>query len=294
MMEKLLEGFFDLHVHAGPSIIPREIDAAEMAALASKFLYRGIVLKDHHYCTAPLATVIKKHLPINSETQVLGSIVLNNSVGGVNAAAVDAAISLGARIVWMPTVSSRNHITKTQGHNVKFPSGKKLTVPEKPLCLLDDRGRLIPEAESVLETVAAHDHVALCPGHGGRDEVNAIIERAHSLGIKRLFVSHPAYIIGASLDDMKYWASLGAYIEHTAVLSVPSSHLYSVNVSEIVTAIRAVGAAGTIISSDYGQSGNGCPAQGISQFFELLLQNGITQDEIIEMSQANPCRLLGL
>jgi len=291
---EFLKGYVDLHVHAGPSIIPREIDAAEMALTADQAGYRAIVIKDHQYCTAPVAAVLQKHLPLRSGLQIFGGMAVNNSVGGWNAKAVDVAIGLGSRIIWMPTVSSENHIIKHSGHGLKFPAGKKLNVAEKPIVSIDGNGQLIAAAEEVLAVIAQHPQVVLATGHGTREEVNAIITRAHALGIKRILVNHPTYMIGATMEDMKYWASLGAFMEHSATVSVPTSKYYCLEPEGILETIREIGPEHTTIGSDYGQANNGNPADGVVEFFELLINNGISEEDLVQMTQTNPSLLLGI
>lgn len=293
-IEELLTGLVDIHIHAGPSLIPREVDSIEMAYEAERWGYRAIVIKDHHNPTASIATLINEKV-IKSDLRVFGGICLNNSVGGLNPKAVEVAIGFGAKIIWMPTVSSRNHINKEEGHGLKFPKTvRELKVPEIPIDLLDSHGRLVPSAEEVLKVISGYPDIILATGHCTRDEVTVLVEKAHELGIKRLVVNHPTYMVDASLEDMKYWASLGALIEHTAVQSVPESILYSTSVEQIIKFIKAVGIERTVLSSDYGQVKNGSPAQGMAQFLELLIQSGFTINELKQMTQINPANLLGL
>jgi len=293
-IHELLKDFVDVHVHAGPSLIAREVDAWEMAQDAAKRNLAAIVIKDHHMPTVGATRMIQDHLS-GTNLKVFGSIVLNSSVGGLNPKAVEVAIGFGAKIVWMPTVSCKNHIDKHSGHGVKFPALKqKLTVPEEPIRWIDETGKLIPEAERVLGVIAEHPDVVLATGHGDRNEVDAIVREAVRLGIKKILVDHPYYIVDATLEDMKAWSSLGAFIELTAVLSVPSSILYSVSPSTIAGFIKILGPNNLIISSDYGQLGNGNPIDGMSALIELLLAEGIEPKALKQMLHENPINLLSL
>lgn len=47
---------------------------------------RAIVLKNHFDSTAPLAWVVSKVVP---DLQVIGGVVLNRAIGGINPAAVE-------------------------------------------------------------------------------------------------------------------------------------------------------------------------------------------------------------
>ena len=52
---ELLKGAIDTHIHAGPSIFPRLMDAVEVAEAARAYGMRGIVLKHHHTPTSDRA-----------------------------------------------------------------------------------------------------------------------------------------------------------------------------------------------------------------------------------------------
>jgi hypothetical protein len=225
---------------------------------------------------------------------VFGSIALNSPVGGLNPKAAEVAIGFGAKFVWMPTVSCKNHLEKT-GNDIKFPGVKQdLTVPEEPLQVIDADGNLVPEAERVLEVVAEHPDVVLATGHVSKDETHAIIRRAASIGIQRVIATHPNAMTDATTDDLGLWRSLGAYIEFNAVASVPSSKFYCIPAASVAEVIRNLGPEKLILSSDYGQLGNGSPIDGMCAFLELLLTEGIEEKALRQMIRENPASLLGL
>ena len=290
----ILEGFVDIHIHAGPSLMAREIDAWDMAIEAVRQKYAAIVIKDHHVPTVAATKIIQDHLP-DKNLRIFGGMALNSSVGGLNAKAVEVAIGFGAKVIWMPTVSCKNHMEKHAAQGLKFPKVKQaLTVPEVPLRCIDTAGNLVPEAEAVLDVIARHPEVVLATGHGDRDEADAMIRTASRLGIHRIVVNHPNYMVDATLDDMKNWCSLGATIEFTAVVSVPSSKFYCKPIEEVVALINSLDSERVILSSDYGQAGNGNPADGMRAFIELLMAKGIPDKAIQQMTRKNPTRLLGL
>ena len=292
---ELLNGFVDVHVHAGPSLMAREVDAWEMAQEAVKGNLAAIVIKDHHLPSVGAVKIVQEHLRGKKKLKVFGSIALNSPVGGLNSKAVEVAIGFGAKVVWMSTVSCKNHVDKHSGHGLKFPPLKQpLTVQEEPLRYLDPQGNLIPEAIRVLEVMAKYPEVVLATGHGNRDEIDAIIRKAASIGLKRILVDHPYYMIDATLEDMKAWRSLGAYIEFTAVTSVPASKLYCIPMADIAGYIKALGPERLILSSDYGQLGNGSPVDGMAVFVEHLLAEGIEERSIRKMLTENPSQLLNL
>ena len=63
------------------------------------------MLKSHDSPTASLAWAVQRE--VGDAISVFGGICCDREVGGVNPAAVEVALDLGARIVWLPTLSSR-------------------------------------------------------------------------------------------------------------------------------------------------------------------------------------------
>ena len=52
VVDRLLDGAVDLHVHPYPSPFPRRLDAAEAAQRAADAGMRAIVVKSHHHDTS--------------------------------------------------------------------------------------------------------------------------------------------------------------------------------------------------------------------------------------------------
>ena len=62
VVDGLMKGAVDLHVHSGPSTMARQLDhfqAVEQAAAAGM---RGIMFKDHHYSVAPFLPIMERVL----------------------------------------------------------------------------------------------------------------------------------------------------------------------------------------------------------------------------------------
>ncbi len=90
-MKALLQDFVDTHVHAGPTITPREFNIWQLAAEAEKGGFSAMVLKDHFIPTVPVARAMQEKLG-HTGLKIFGSLALNNSVGGINPKAVEIAI----------------------------------------------------------------------------------------------------------------------------------------------------------------------------------------------------------
>ena len=288
-MREILHGAIDLHIHAGPSVARREVDAGEMLKEGLAYGYRAFVIKDHYFPTMMSAQLVEKHLG-SDKIKVLGGIALNNSVGGINIKAVDAAYAMGAKFVYLPTVSSNNHIEKHKGH---FPGSGAMSLAEMPITYIDQKGNLSQEVKDLIEYVAKTDLI-LATGHGSATELDAFIPAAIKAGVKKVFVNHPFFLIGASVEQIAKWAKLGAYIEINACV-FPPSKFGSVSWKTLNQIFENVPVDNLVLDSDYGQKGNGSPVEGLYAFIQILMKDlKITEEQINTMLKKTPAKLLGL
>jgi hypothetical protein len=157
-VSQLLQGAIDIHVHPAPSLAPRSVDSWEALAQAAAAGMRGVLIKDHHVTTAPQAYIINRHAGFEG-CRLYSSLCLNNAAGGLNPYAVEAAVRLGADIVYLPTFSAQNHLAfMARIPQSAKPAGsenrraKPLT--EAPIGLLGDDGRLKPVVRTIIDMVA--------------------------------------------------------------------------------------------------------------------------------------------
>src|SRR4051794_11369468 len=177
---ELVRGAFDPHVHVAPDFAPRRVTDLELAARCRQLGLAGFGLKSHYTATAERAAVVTAAVP---GVQALGTITLNHAVGGLNATAVEVAARQGARIVWLPTVSSENEFGEVEHAD---PDGKvpvwvrfelelrAAGVWPQPVPVLDDAGAPLPELLDVLAVIARHD-IVLATGHLSRDEIFTVV-----------------------------------------------------------------------------------------------------------------------
>ena len=90
---------------------------------AQQHHFSAFVVKDH-YCPTMLSAYIAEKYVGDGSCRVFGGIALNNSVGGINLKAVDAAVAMGAKLVWMPTVSALRHKIMHSRDNCPTSSAK--------------------------------------------------------------------------------------------------------------------------------------------------------------------------
>src|SRR6267378_5260755 len=117
---KLLVGAIDLHCHSGPAAMPRILDHHEALMDCANAKFSALVYKDHFYLGTSHAMILEKLFP-ETNVKLFSGIALNNASGGINPHAVDHAIKLGGKIVWMPTLSAANHIEAMSSGNSTFP-----------------------------------------------------------------------------------------------------------------------------------------------------------------------------
>jgi hypothetical protein len=297
----LLEGAIDLHIHSGPSLFPRLMDAHETALVAKKAGMRGVVIKHHHVPTVERGYFVSKSVP---EVDVIGGVTLNYAVGGLNPFAVDAAMKLGGRIIWMPSADALNHVHHF-GELGKYGSRLDYERPriyggKEGITVLDEDRKLLPNVHGILDVIDDAD-AAVATSHLDLDESKALVAEARRRNIKTV-VTHVAFITASlSVEDQKWMADRGAYLELCYNSLTPAWK--STSIDDVVTAIRAVGTKHYILASDLkhyilasdlGQVHNPPPPEGIRRYIALLLKGGFEPDEIKMMVKDNPERLLGL
>jgi hypothetical protein len=285
----MLEGLVDLHMYAAPSVYPtRYMDEIDLAKQARETGYRGIIVKDHHTINADRAQTVRKVVPgIN----FFGGIVLNYPVGGLNPEAVEAAIAFGAKEVWMPSMHAAHHIDimGAPGYPHLENVGRKREI--KGISILDGEGEIFPEVYEILEMIAEAD-IILGSGHLSVEEVFHLVKAAKGVGVKKILIQHPEERVTKwSPKQQTEIAALGALLEHN------SGGLFSVarmNPDLFVEAIKAHGASSGVMASGSGNKDRPHPIEGMRIFIRLMLDRGISNEDIELMTKEKPGELLGV
>lgn len=290
MDRKVLEGIYDVHVHAGPSNAQRKVDVYEMYQEAKKAGYKGFVVKDHYIPALFGTKMIQDHFA-DDDFVIRGALVLNNSVGGLNVNIVDQARQLNAAMVYFPTVSARNHIELTK--ETGFAGAANNDVEEEPIDVLDENGEVLPDAIEVLRYIAKHD-MLMATGHLNHIEVDAILKKAIELGVNRILITHPHFQVNATIEEMVRWADMGAFIEINAcVFDGGGSKIEATTPLQVAKdMIDAIGVERIILDSDFGQTANDTPVEGLYTFINVLEDKfGLTEQDVDIMAKENPKKL---
>jgi hypothetical protein len=168
-----IEGAVDLHVHSAPDVDRRRFNDLELARAARDAGMGAVLIKSHQNSTVERAWLVAQCVP---GIRVYGGLVLNETVGGLNPAAVRLALKLGARQIWMPTRSARNH---------RLYNGEA-----GGISVLDHDGQLLPEVEEILRDVSQAGCI-LGTGHLSPEETSILVEASQRLGMPKILVTHP-------------------------------------------------------------------------------------------------------
>ena len=295
LLNDILIGAVDLHCHSGPSVMPRCIDHIQVMKEGAAAKMKAILIKDHYYSATPVTELLMNHFQ-ELGVQMLSGVPLNNSTGGINRFAVDHGIKLGAKLIWMPTFSSRNHIAhhkSDKDFEKKFPTTKEKMLTPVELGVLDDNGRLLDEVKFILDMIAEAD-IVLSGGHLHISEFFPLFEEAKKRGVKKLLVNHPSYLIDATEDEMRELVTMGAYLEHSMCMFVPGSKFHFYSPRNLDNLIKAGTVDRTILGSDLGQVGNPTPIEGFKNVIATCLDLNYSQTDIKKMISGNASDLLGL
>lgn len=286
--EALLQGAVDTHVHTAPDLVPRKLDDFEAARQARARGMAAIVLKNHFLTTALRAQLVQGEVP---GVTVIGSIVLNQSAGGLNPWAVEAAARGGARVVWMPTAHAANQLAHEAAPGGQ-PHRAGMTLPgrQTSVQVFDAEGRPTADTDAVLEIVRDRGMV-LATGHLSPDEVDRLTAHAVKLGLRKIVLTHPDLpVIAMPVAFQKRMAERGVYFERTFNVTLrPDAGL---PLAALAERIRDVGSRSTILATDFGQPANPLPVEGMLAYVQGLLDNGFAPDEVRQMASDHARGLL--
>jgi hypothetical protein len=272
----VLRGAIDTHVHSAPDVIARKLDDVALVRQARAAGMRALVLKCHHGCTCARAYLLNQFLP---EVRVFGGIVLNDTAGGFNPHAVEAALKMGATQVWMPTKSAANHRRHLGGRG--------------GLSILRE-GRVIEEVSVILRLVAQADAI-LATGHLSPEESRVLVEEALATGIRRISITHPEWGVTAMpVAVQRDLARSGFVFFERCLVSTRPDLQATVPFETLAQQIREVGVETTIAATDFGLPQLPAPAEGLAEYAHLLLRSGFPPADVTRMIRDNPARLLRL
>lgn len=291
--KEMLKGCIDYHIHSGPDCFPRILNDIEIVKQAKDAGMRAVLLKSH---TESMAARAKMAMVANGcvsgEFDAFGTLALNLSIGGLNPEAVRNGVRMGVKQVYMPTIHATHYLAQMGAVPMfaKLLEGGGL----KGISLFDDGGKLKDEVKEICDIIAEAD-IVLATGHVSIEEGKAVVAEAHRRGVKKIVVTHPTSPMEAyTIDDMKEIISLGATMLEHVVNDTTHQMKNPIPSTVISDAIKATGAAHTIMSTDSGQVINPVPVESMENFIAMMLDDGISEADIKVMTRDNPAKMLGI
>ena len=279
-----LKGVIDMHVHSNPDIRHRAYDDFELMEAAIRVGARAIVIKTHQGTTVDRAYLCNRHNEIihhgDNDFTMFGSVTLNRQMGGLNAAAVESGLKLGAKVIWLPTQSARNNLEKQKGDL------------SKAVEVIRD-GKIVPELQDIFQLIKDFD-VVLGTGHLSPEEIFRVVEAARNAGVRKIVVTHPEWwMVGMSLEDqVRLVQDYDIILEHC--FAQPMGGGYKSNLPLNLEAIQACGYKNVMVSTDGGQVENPFWEAALEQYIQYLADHGISEEQIFYMTHEIQTRLLNL
>lgn len=287
LVDCLLEGSIDTHVHGGSDPFERAQLEDEILVDATRAKMRAIVIKTWYTPSASRNQLLMKwldHWARDKELEpvkVFGGITLCNAVGGFNPDAVKKCLGFpNFKYVWMPMSDSYYH--------------QLITFNRKDVGLryLTEDGKVIPEVKEILRIIADNDLI-LASGHYAFRETAPLMEEAKRVKVRRMEVIHPTLMHSKNtISQMKTLANEGVKIGVMGIASVNVRFVEGIRY--LFKIVKEVGADHMIWGSDSGQIQNPPHIEGMRWFIKVLLAYGITKEEVEKIIKRNPAKHLGL
>lgn len=289
---KLLAGAGDVHVHTSPSLIPgRRSDIWTLIRACEEKKMAFVVVKWHHGDSYSAARVVNQlH---EGPCRLYGGLVLNQPVGGLNPFAVDCAVTLKAKIVWLPTLDAAGH-EKAIGQLGGFPFQpvERAVMPVKGLRILDAEDNLLPEVKEILAILNGTETV-LATGHISAREIHALSGYLQQEKLKiHLLINHIDFSVpDLAIDDVEALTSDNTWFE---LAYFTLSKLGHSSIQTVLNLLTRNPGAQFILASDSGQAENPISPDAMLRFIWLLLENRLSEQQIDTLLHRNTRNLLML
>jgi Family of unknown function (DUF6282) len=285
-----MRGAVDVHVHSEPDLFPRIADDVGVARHAAALGLRAISLKCHSERTTSRAYLTQQLVP---GIQIVGGIVLNRAVGGINPAAVEAALQFGARHVWMPTVDAAFH-ARTFGSTGAYDKQASTVAQSADTGIeaFDADGKPTGGLIDVLDLVAQYRAI-LSTCHLSPREIDLLVSTARRRGVEKIMITHPFFKVPSlDLEALRRLVAQGAYAEFGYCTVSPMWN--HAPLTRVVEAIKSIGPEHSILMSDAGQRHNPMPAEALRVFAQSVFESGVSEQDVERMIKDNPLGLLEL
>ncbi|MHB9287131.1 DUF6282 family protein [Halobacteriales archaeon Cl-PHB] len=275
----------DVHVHTAPDLVERHATDVALARAAIDADMDGVLVKSHVLPTVGRVDLVNEAV---GQEVLYGGVACNGSVGGLNPDAVETALELGARVVWLPTAWSHNHASQARAAGTERFVGQRVPGPDEDIRVAAD-GEVTPATREIVDLVAEYD-ATLGTGHVTPAEIDAVVDACVEAGVTPL-VNHPFFrVVDLPVDRQVDLAERGAVMEYCAyAIGSTAGH----SVERVAAAVERVGADNALLATDFGQADN--PAvPGLAAFAAAVADAGVDRETVETLVTTTPRRVLGL
>lgn len=281
-----LKGICDMHVHTNPDLRTRAYNDLELADAAVRVGARAIVIKSHLGFTVNRAAIanayVKKMYGDKTNFTMYGGVVMNKVIGGINPEAVEKGLKLGAKVIWLPTQSARQHL---------IANGKD---PKDGIEVVRD-GKVVPELETIFSLVKDYNAV-LATAHVSAAEAFVVVEAARKAGVKKIVITHPEWwVCGYTVEDqVRLVKDYDVILERCYAQNMGKGKPYHMNLKENAELIQTVGYKNVMVDTDGGQVENPDWETEMYEYMHYLVEYGIPKEQVYYMTKTIPYRLLDI
>jgi hypothetical protein len=293
--KKLMEGAYDVHVHANPSMSKCRDTILEVATEARSYGMKCLVYKDLHFPSAQQAHIVSEAVP---GIDVIGGVALNGCVGGLNPAVVEATFKVGGKVVWMFTLDSEYTVSQVLSPGYPIPLAHY-----RNLCVnLEQGGYSVFHKGTETLKDEAREIIALCKQYGGVMETShlspaeavAMVKEGKNQGLERMVITHPnQFATPYSIELQKELVGLGAVVMYAFEAYMSKLGMDPEPLGSLGQWIREVGVDNVVLGTDFGIGFWPSSVQGIYMMIASLLADRFTEDEVSRLVRSNPDRIYG-
>lgn len=280
-----LKGVIDMHVHTNPDLRNCAYTDFQLLEAGIRVGARAIVIKTHLGSTVERAYLANQYMEkvYGGKTgfQLYGGIVLNECVGGINPKAVENALKLGGKVVWLPTQSARNHLVKMNQSC------------ENCVEVVRD-GKVVPELKTVFSLIRQYNAV-LGTAHISPREAMIVTEEAKKAGIDKIVITHPEWwVCDWTMEEQKRIVKDYDVILERCYRQNLGGGQYKSNLPSNLETINEIGYKNIMIDTDGGQVENPHWEFAMAECIEYLKDHKIPEEQIQYMTAELPAKLLGI
>lgn len=278
-----LQGAIDTHVHTAPDVRERKLTDYQLLKAGAACKARGVVIKSHHLPTVARAAVMNEVCrDIYGDTtdfELFGGITLNRYVGGINPWAVETALEMNGRIVWLPTFDSEQE-AKKKGHSEAVICTRNKSVTD--------------ELKTVLVLVRDYN-AALATSHLSPHDIFIVVEEAKKTGIDKIIISHPeSNLVGLTWEEQKRLVKDYDVMLERCYAQPVGGGKYQSNLEANYQAVKEIGSSNIILATDAGQVQNPYWYDSFHESIKYLDERGISAEAIRDLVNINPKKMLGI